>query len=356
VGGAVAWPLAARAQQPATPVIGLLYFGWPDAKMAAAFHKGLNETGYFEGHNVAIETRSAQGDASRLPDLAADLVRRQVAVIATPSGTSALAAKAATTTIPIVFSTAGDPAQMGLVANLNRPDNNVTGVTSLQMEATAKRFGFLHELLPKAARFAVLINSNSRNTKSEIADAEAAASAIRLQMDVLTAGTSSEIDTAFASILQKRIDGLVVGPHSFFLNRLAQLLTLARAPRGTYDFSLSRLYRSRRIDELWIEPRRISPSRHLYRPHPEGRTTGRSARHAIEQICVRHQPADGESARLAHSADAARSRRRGHRVAAFCCTCSRLLMALFCRSRCLLKCRLLEHKRTRYAHSEFFRC
>jgi len=227
IGGAAAWPLAARAQQPATPVIGFLYFGWPDAKMAAAFHKGLNETGYFEGHNVTIEIRSAQGDANKLPELAADLVRRQVAVIATPSGTSALAAKAATTTIPIVFSTAGDPIQMGLVANLNRPDNNITGVTSLQMEVTAKRFGFLHALLPKATRFAVLINPNSRNAKSEITDAEVAASSIRRQMDVLTAGTSSEIDAAFASILQNRIDGLLVGPHSFFLNRLAQLLTLA---------------------------------------------------------------------------------------------------------------------------------
>ena len=159
--------------------------------------------------------------------MAADLVRRQVAVIATPSGTSALAAKIATTTIPIVFNTAGDPVQMGLVANLNRPDGNVTGVTGLQMEVTAKRIGFLHELLPKAVRFAMLINPNSRNAKSEITEAEVAASAIGRQMDVLAAGTNGEIDTAFASILQKRIDGLAVGPHSFFRNRLAQLLTLA---------------------------------------------------------------------------------------------------------------------------------
>jgi putative tryptophan/tyrosine transport system substrate-binding protein len=143
LGGAATWPLAARAQQTAMPVIGFLYFGWPDAKMAAAFRKGLNEAGYFEGHNVTIEFRSAQGDASRLPELAADLVRRQVAVIATPSGTSALAAKAATTIIPIVFNTAGDPVQMGLVANLNRPDGNVTGVTGLQMEVTAKLFGLV---------------------------------------------------------------------------------------------------------------------------------------------------------------------------------------------------------------------
>jgi putative ABC transport system substrate-binding protein len=217
----------ARAQQLAMPVVGFLYFGWPDARMAAAFHKGLHETGYFEGSNLAIEFRSAQGDVGKLPELVADLVGRKVAVIATPSGTVALAAKAATTTIPIVFNTAGDPVQMGLVANLSRPGGNVTGVTGLQMEIAAKRLGLLHELLPKATQFGVLVNPNSRNVKSEITEARRAASAIGRQLDVLAAGTNREIDVAFASIVQKRIDGLVVGPHSFFRNRLSQLLTLA---------------------------------------------------------------------------------------------------------------------------------
>ena len=226
-GAAVAWPLAARAQQPAMPVIGFLYFGWPDTNMVATFRKGLSEAGYFEGRNLAIEFRSAQNDTARLQELAADLVRRQVAAIAAPSGTAAFAAKAATTTIPIVFNTAGDPVQMGLVASLNRPDGNATGISNMHMEVAAKRLGILHELLPKAARFAVLVNPNSRNVKFEIKEAHEAGSAIGRQIDILTAGTERGIDMAFATLVQKRIDALVVGPHSFFRNRRAQLLTLA---------------------------------------------------------------------------------------------------------------------------------
>ena len=225
-GAAAGWPLVARAQQPAMPVIGFLYFGWPDANIVAAFHKGLNETGYFEGRNLAIEFRSGQNNTARLSELAVDLVRRQVAAIAAPSGTAALAARAATKTIPIVFNTAGDPVQMGLVASLNRPGGNATGVANMQMEVAAKRFGILRELLPKAARFAVLVNPNSRNAKSEITEAQAAGSAIGGQVDILTAGTDREIDLAFASLVRKHTDALVVGPHSFFLNRRAQLLTL----------------------------------------------------------------------------------------------------------------------------------
>src|SRR6516162_794650 len=226
-GAAAAWPLAARAQQPAMPVIGFLYFGWPDPNIIATFRKGLNKTGYFEGHNLAIEFRSAQNDTARLQELAADLVRRQVTAIAAPSGTAALAAKAATTTIPIVFNTAGDPVQMGLVASLNRPGGNATGVANMHMEVAAKRFGLLHELLPKAVRFAVLVNPNSRNAKFEITEAQAAGSALGRQVDILTASTDREIDLAFASIVRKRTDALVVGPHSFFRNRRAQLLSLA---------------------------------------------------------------------------------------------------------------------------------
>src|SRR6516164_785257 len=227
IGGAAAWPLAARAQQPAMAVIGFLYFGWPDANIVAAFHKGLSEAGYFEGRNLAIEFRSAQNDTARLSELAADLVRRQVAAIAAPSGTAALAARAATTTIPIVFNTAGDPVQMGLVASLNRPGGNVTGVANMHMEVAAKRFGILRELLPKATRVAGLVNPNSQNAKSEITEAQEAGSAIARQIDILTASTGREIDMAFASLVQKRTDALVVGPQSFFRNRRAQLLSLA---------------------------------------------------------------------------------------------------------------------------------
>jgi putative ABC transport system substrate-binding protein len=227
IGGAAAWPLAAGAQRSAMPVIGFLDFGWPITKVVAAFHKGLNETGYVEGRNFAIEFRWAQNDTTRLPELAADLARRQVAVIVAANGTAALAASAATTTIPIVFSTAGDPVQMGLVANLNRPGGNATGVANMQMEVSAKRLALLHELLPRAARFAVLVNSNSRNAKFEITEAQAAGSAIGREIDILTASTGHEIDMAFASMVQKGTDALVVGPHSFFLSRRSQLLTLA---------------------------------------------------------------------------------------------------------------------------------
>jgi ABC-type uncharacterized transport system substrate-binding protein len=229
LGGAAAWPLAARAQQPAMPVIGVLDFGWPESStnLVAGFHKGLNETGFIEGRNVGIEFRWAENDNARLTDLAADLVRRQVAVIAAMAGTPALAARAATTTIPVVFNTAGDPVRMGLVASLNRPGGNVTGVANLHMQLAAKRFGFLHELLPRATRLAVLVNPNSRNAQSEVADAQTTASAIGQELDVVTAGTGREIDIAFASLVQRRIEGLLVGPHSFFLNRRAQLLALA---------------------------------------------------------------------------------------------------------------------------------
>jgi putative ABC transport system substrate-binding protein len=261
-GAAAGWPLAAHAQQAAMPAIGFLYFGWPDTNIVASFHKGLNETGYFEGRNLAIEFRSAQNDIARLSELAADLVRRQVVAIAARGGTAALAARAATKTIPIVFSTAGDPVQMGLVASLNRPGGNATGVADMGMEVAAKRFGILHELLPKAARFAVLVNPNSRNAKSEITEAHSASLAIGRQIDILTAGTDREIDLAFASLVQTRTDALVVGPHSFFLHR-------------------------------------------------RGRETGRSAGAGTDQIRAGHQPQDGEGARPRNSARATRPRRRG---------------------------------------------
>jgi putative tryptophan/tyrosine transport system substrate-binding protein len=231
LGGAIAaWPLAARAQQPAIPVVGYLYSGSPEptAHYIAAFRKGLSETGYVEGRNVAIEYRFAHNEIDRLPELASDLVRRRVAVIATPGGPYAvLAAKAATTTIPIVFSTGGDPVQSGLVASFNRPGGNVTGVASMNVELGAKRLGLLHELLPGAARFAVLVDPTSPAAESITTDAQAAASAVGRQIEVLTAGTNREIDTAFASLVQKRADAVLVGPHPLFNNRRVQIVTLA---------------------------------------------------------------------------------------------------------------------------------
>jgi putative ABC transport system substrate-binding protein len=212
------------------PVIGYLGTGAPEriAHLVVAFRKGLSETGYIEGRNVTIEFRWAQNDTNRLPELAADLVRRQVTVIVAPLSTPAVfAAKAATTTIPIVFGTGGDPVKLGLVVSLNRPGGNLTGVSVMQVEIAAKRLGLLHELLPGAARFAVLVNTNNSLTKTLIADAQAAAAAIGRQIEILTASTNRDIDTAFASLVQKRIDALLVSPDRLFLDRRVQLATLA---------------------------------------------------------------------------------------------------------------------------------
>jgi putative ABC transport system substrate-binding protein len=227
-GAAAAWPVGARAQQSAMPVIGYLSHGSPEqtAALVAAFRKGLSETGFVEGRNVAIEYRYAYNETHRLPELAADLVRRQVAVIATP-GTSPIAAKAATTTIPIVFSTGADPVQAGLVASLNRPGGNVTGISYMNVELSAKRLGLLHELLPGAARFGVLIDPAMSSAQVILTDLQSAASAIGRHIEALTAGTNRDIDTAFASLTPMRLDGLLISPMPMFYDRRVQILTLA---------------------------------------------------------------------------------------------------------------------------------
>jgi putative ABC transport system substrate-binding protein len=228
-GAAAAWPLAARAQQPAVPVIGFLSATWLATRIdrVTAFRQGLSETGYVEGKNGAIEFRWAEGQLDRLPALAADLVGRQVAVIATTDTPSAVAAKAATTTIPIIFSLGSDPVKLGLVASLNRPGGNITGVSFLIAALAAKMLGLLHELLPGAARIAVLVDPNSPAiTEPFVSDLRAAASAIRLQIEFLYAGTSRDIDTAFASLAQRPVDALLVSPGTFF-DRRVQLVTLA---------------------------------------------------------------------------------------------------------------------------------
>jgi putative ABC transport system substrate-binding protein len=230
LGSAAVWPLAARAQQRAQPVIGFLHTGSPEASenLVAAFRKGLSESGYVDGRNVAIEYRWAHNEMQRLPELAADLVHRQVAVISiTGAMASALAAKAATTTIPIVFGTGADPVQAGLVASLNRPRGNITGINYMGVELGGKRLGLLHELLPAATRFAVLVNRNSPNLEFVISDARTAASAIGREMEVLYAANATEIDIAFAGLGQSRIDALLVSPSPLFTSRRAQLVTLA---------------------------------------------------------------------------------------------------------------------------------
>ena len=242
VGSAAAsWPLAARAQQPAMPIIGYLYAGSEATpSLLAAFRKGLGETGHLEGHNVAVEYRWANNSLDRLSELAADLVLRRVAVIATPgSYQAALAAKAASTTIPIVFSTGVDPVQAGLVGSLNRPGGNVTGVNYLQAELAAKQLGLLHELLPRATRFAVLVNPNNPVvTTSAIAELQAAASSIGARIEVLRAESNGEIDAAFVNVSQERIEALLVSPGPLFGNRRVQLATLAArhaVPTMYYD-------------------------------------------------------------------------------------------------------------------------
>jgi putative ABC transport system substrate-binding protein len=228
-GAAAAWPITARAQQPAIPVIGFLDTRSPDAigERLRAFRQGLRETGFVEHENVTIVYRWAEGQYDRLPELAADLVRRQVAVIASGGGIpTAAAAKAATATIPIVFAVPQDPGSFGLVASLARPGGNLTGVNFFTTELTAKRLGLLRELVPAAARMAVLVNPANPNIADTLKDLEAAARSLGLQIHVLNASSRQEIDAAFATFIRERPDGLFIGGDAFFLLRRVQLTNL----------------------------------------------------------------------------------------------------------------------------------
>jgi putative tryptophan/tyrosine transport system substrate-binding protein len=236
---AAAWPVGARAQQPALPVIGFLYPISPDtiASRLCGFRQGLKESGFVEGENVAIEYRWAEGQYDRLPALAAELARRQVAVITAGNFASALAAKAATTTIPIVFAVAEDPVRLGLVATLARPDGNLTGINFFNLEVTAKRLELLRELVPGAARVAVLVNPTNPVAETTLRATELAARAMGLQLQVFNATTSGEIDAAFASFMRERPDALFVGPDAFFNGRRVQLVNTAasHAVPATYS-------------------------------------------------------------------------------------------------------------------------
>jgi putative ABC transport system substrate-binding protein len=244
---AAAWPLAARAQQPALPVIGYLGAQSPAAfaSRLRAFRQGLGETGYVEGRNVAIEFRWAEGQQNRLSALAADLAGRRVAVIVAPGGAAAaLAAKSATATIPIVFEMGADPIAMGLVGSLNRPGGNLTGVSSLNVEVTPKRLEILHELVPTASVVAVLINPTSPTADSQLRDLQAAARALGLQFHVLHAGTERDFDTVFVTLRQLRPGGLVVASDGFFGTHGEQLaaLTVRHAVPAIHqsrDFSIA---------------------------------------------------------------------------------------------------------------------
>ena len=229
-GAAAAWPLAARAQQPVMPVVGFLHQGWPEAntKFVAGFRKGLSETGYVEGRNVTIEYRWAQGEIDRLPELAAELIRRGVTVIATPgSALAALAAKSATATIPVVFMTGQDPVQIGLVTSLNRPGGNVTGVGGMNVELGAKQLGLLNELRPGAVPVAVFINPGSPQNERVMTELQSAATAIGRQLEIVTVRTNRDINTAFTDAVQKRAGALLITGDQLFTGRIVQLATLA---------------------------------------------------------------------------------------------------------------------------------
>jgi putative tryptophan/tyrosine transport system substrate-binding protein len=225
----ISWPLGARAQQPAMPVVGHLGSQSSDvlSSRMGAFREGLSEMGYVESRNVAIEYRWAEGQRDRLPALAADLVRRQVAVIVTGgSSAAALAAKAATSTIPIVFSTAGDPVALGVVASLNRPGGNLTGVTTLNVEVGPKRLELLHEVVPTAAIVALLVNPNGANTEAVSNYTQAAARSLGLQLHVLSASSEADFDTVFATLTKLRAGGLVISNDPFFYSHSEQLAAL----------------------------------------------------------------------------------------------------------------------------------
>jgi putative tryptophan/tyrosine transport system substrate-binding protein len=230
VGGAAAWPLAAGAQQPAMPVTGFLNAASPGPlrQQIAAFHEGLKESGYVEGQNVAVEYRWAEGQYDRLPALAADLVRRQVSVIVAGGGAPVvLAAKAATTTIPIVFTAGGDPVGLGLVASLNRPGANITGVYHFATGLEAKRLGLLHEMVPKAATIAVLVNPNYSEAESQLREVQEAAARLGVQLVVVHANAESDFDAAFSTVVQQRSGALLVCASPFFNTRREQLVVLA---------------------------------------------------------------------------------------------------------------------------------
>jgi putative ABC transport system substrate-binding protein len=246
-GSAVAWPLAARAQQPAMPVVGFLGTTTPDdfAERVAAFRGGLKEAGYVEGQNVVVEYRWPEGHYDRLPTLAADLVRRHVAVIAAVGGEpSPRAAKAATATIPIVFSIGGDPVKLGLVPSLNRPGGNITGVNYFQSELGSKRLGLLHELLPKVAVIGMLVNPTFADSEAEIRDATRAALPLGLQIHTVEARAVDEFDTAFATLAQKKVGAILLANDAFFLRERLQLIALA----ARYDMPAVYFWREFAVD------------------------------------------------------------------------------------------------------------
>jgi putative tryptophan/tyrosine transport system substrate-binding protein len=317
LGGAAVWPLTARAQQP-LPVVGFVDGVSPEfaASRAAGFRKGLSEVGYVEGQNVTVEYHWLAGQYDRLPSLMADLVRRRVAVIATPgSNPPSLAAKAATTTTPIIFGVAEDPVKLGLVASLARPGGNATGINTFTSELVAKRLGLLHDLVPKAIRIAVLVNpANATTAGATLRDIPEAARALGLQIQVLNASTISEIEAAFASLGRERADALFVAGDAFFSSRRVQFALLA------VRHAVPAMYTTREYPEAGGLMSYGTDFADRFRQ--AGIMTGQilkgakpADRHSVHQVRVRDQPSSGEGAWPRSAADAAHRRRRGDRIA-----------------------------------------
>jgi ABC-type uncharacterized transport system substrate-binding protein len=233
LGGAVAWPLAARGQQPAMPVIGFVNGGSPEGyrRSLSSFFNGLSEIGYVEGRSVAIEYRWAEGQYDRIPAFVADLVHRRVNVIAATSTPAALAAKKAANTIPVVFTTAGDPVQLGLVGSLSRPDSNLTGATTMAVEVAPKRLELMHEVMPKATSMALLVNPANPMVETVLRDSQAAAATFGLKLHILHASNEQDLAPVFATMAQARAEALVIGIDNVFTNRSKEIAGLAARHR-----------------------------------------------------------------------------------------------------------------------------
>ena len=314
LGGAASWPLAARAQQAAMPVVGFLHPSSPaEGYRVLAFRQGLKDAGFIDGENVAIEYRWADNQLDRLPTLATELAQRRVAVIATGGLPSTFAAKAATATIPVVFVVGEDPVRLGLVTSLARPGGNLTGINFFAVELTAKRLELLREVVPAAVRIAVLVNpTHATYTESILRDVAAAAPAMGLQIQVLNASTIREIDAAFATPVSERPEALIVGPSALFIDRRAQLAQLA-AHHSVPVIHVDRLYPE--VGGLMSYGASLTDGyRHV------GVYTGRILKgakpadlpsRAVEQVRVRHQRLDRQDARPHRAGKTARGRRRG---------------------------------------------
>jgi ABC-type uncharacterized transport system substrate-binding protein len=317
LGGAAAWPVAARAQQLAMPVIGFLDGQSFDPYLMTAFRQALKDVGYIEGRNVGIYFRSADGQTDRLVTLAGDIVGRRVAVIVTTGGgAAALAAYAATTTIPIVFVNGVDPVTSGLVMSLNRPGANATGVYIFQQVLEEKRLGLLRGLVPATALIAVLLNPTNANFQTQLRGVQDASRALGQQVSILSASTERDIDMAFATVTESRAGALLVGSDPFFNNERDQVVALAA--RHAIPAIYEGFCHGRRLGKLRHEPRRcLSSGRHLRWPDSQGRETCRSACRTANPVRVRDQREDCEGAWPRRADCALSERRRGHRMRPF---------------------------------------